>query len=253
MDQPQAQPAAATGQHIPGVLDSIKRAWAAYRPLWLTYSGVAIVPLLISYVVTAFIGVSVVLGIVGATTLTLGNSNFTAGSLFIALLVIAVLGLINIIIQAWGQAALLFATTHTQGITFSGAFRGGWKMMGPVFWTSFLVGLITMAGLILFIIPGIIIGVYYSLALVVCVVEGKRGMDALRQSKAYVSGHWFEVFWRYLALGLLMSVVNWLVTSILGRSAGSLLNFILTLIYIPLYTLFMYHLYLDLKKLKGAA
>lgn len=253
MDQPQAQPAAATGQHIPGVIDSLKRAWAAYRPLWLTYSGVAIVPLLISYVVTAFIGVSIVLGIVGVTTLALGNSSLSIGTLFVALLVAVVLFLVNVVIQAWGQAAMLFAATHTQGITFSGAFRGGWKMMGPVFWTSTLAGLITMAGLILFIIPGIIIGVYYSLALVVCVVEGKKGTDALRQSKALVSGHWFKVFWRQLALGLLASVVDWLVTRILGNSAGSLLNFILALVFIPVYTLFMYHLYLDLKKLKGAA
>ena len=123
-------------------------------------------------------------------------------------------------------------------------------MIGQVFFTSLFGGIIIAVGFILLVIPGIIMAVNYSLALVVSVVEGKRGMAALQQSKAYVKGHWFEVFWRYLALAVLVGVLNGILALILNKEIMSVVSLLLSLVYAPLYALMSYQVYRELKAAK---
>jgi hypothetical protein len=62
------------------------------------------------------------------------------------------------------------------------SYRFGFHRLGAVLLVSVLVGLATIAGLILFIIPGIYIGVRLAVSVEALVVEGRRGTQAIGRS-----------------------------------------------------------------------
>ena len=59
------------------------------------------------------------------------------------------------------------------------SYRFGFHRFWSVLLVSVLVGLATVAGLILFIIPGIYIGVRLAVSIEALVVEGRRGTQAI--------------------------------------------------------------------------
>jgi hypothetical protein len=64
------------------------------------------------------------------------------------------------------------------------SYRFGFHRLGSVLLVSVLVGLATIAGFILFIIPGIWIGIRLAVSVEALVVEGRRGTQAMGRSWA---------------------------------------------------------------------
>lgn len=63
-----------------------------------------------------------------------------------------------------------------------------------------LVGLITLLGLILFIVPGIVLGLMYSQAVYIAMDDKEISIsDALKKSKEMMAGHKTELFVFYLS------------------------------------------------------
>ena len=62
------------------------------------------------------------------------------------------------------------------------SYRFGFARLGPILVVSILVGLATLIGLIVFIIPGIYIGVRLAVSTQALVVEGRQGTQAMRRS-----------------------------------------------------------------------
>jgi hypothetical protein len=60
--------------------------------------------------------------------------------------------------------------------------------MGPIFVTSLLATVITVAGILLFVVPGVIAGIALTVAIPVCVVECLGPIASLRRSAALTSG-----------------------------------------------------------------
>ncbi len=127
------------------------------------------------------------------------------------------------------------------------------------FAVSFLTGIFVMLWSFLFIIPGIIFGIYYSLSLWTYIYENKTGTNALRRSKELVKGYWWSVFGRYFllygAFYLLFIGTSIIVNLIFGDSIiatfwGFIIQIISFLIY-PLFIIFSCFIYWDLKKIKG--
>jgi hypothetical protein len=227
MDQPQPQAQAAVmKKELPAVGDLLRRTWAAFKAHWLLYVAIMVVPTFISFF---------------STTKAVPGAILWFFVMFF--------------LQLWAQATLLYAVTHEgQKPDFSAAFRGGFPLVGPVLWVGFLVGLITAIGFLLLIIPGIIWGISYSLALVVCVVEGAKGMDALKRSKSYVKNYWAPVFLRFIAVGILSALVGMIFSMFIPNDPdGSYFTSIAGLITTPFTTIYAYLLYRDLKAVKGTA
>jgi hypothetical protein len=92
--------------------------------------------------------------------------------------------------------------------------RTGWRdsiryalhRLLSILWVTILVGIVTVLGFILCIIPGIYLGVGVSLAIPVLLTEDARGGSALGRSRALVSGNWWRVF-AVVALGYLLSAI----------------------------------------------
>lgn len=80
------------------------------------------------------------------------------------------------------------------------------KTFGSNFWRTLLLTL-------LFIIPGIIYTVYWSLATFVCVDKNLAGKPALDYSKNLVKGHWWKIFF-LLFISFITRVVYYVVVNI---------------------------------------
>ncbi len=78
-------------------------------------------------------------------------------------------------------------------------FKNSSNLIWPAFFTSLLIVMAVTAGLILFLIPGIIFTIWYGFAYYAVVLENKKGLKALSFSKKIVVGRWWQIFIRLIA------------------------------------------------------
>jgi len=87
----------------------------------------------------------------------------------------------------------------------------------PYFGTSILMTLLVLAGFFLFIIPGIILMVWFSFSHLVTIYEApKEGAAAIRESKKLIAGRGGKIFWRFfvpwfiflIAIGIISYLVS---------------------------------------------
>jgi hypothetical protein len=129
----------------------------------------------------------------------------------------------------------------------------GFARLGPILVVSILVGLATLAGLIVLIIPGIYIGVRLAVSTQALVVEGKRGTQAMRRSWDLIGGHWWHAAFTVLLAGLLTEVVNAIISAPFGASAWvaqAVAAAVATTVTLPYGALVGVLLYLDLRARK---
>lgn len=103
--------------------------------------------------------------------------------------------------------------------------------------------IVTLLGLILLVIPGIIIGVYLMFVSYVFIIEQQRGLAALRRSRDLVRGHFWQVLGRTFLLGLLYVIIA--VPLSLVQVVGPV---IVSLILSPIATIYFYYLYTSLSE-----
>ncbi|MCR4279086.1 MAG: hypothetical protein NUV81_04295 [bacterium] len=102
----------------------------------------------------------------------------------------------------------------------------GFQLIVPFVFINILVGLITLGGTILFILPGIYFAISLTMANVILIDKGIRGTQALAASRDLIKGRWWPTFGRLLVGGFLfailfvavLSVLTFLITTITGSS-----------------------------------
>ena len=142
-----------------------------------------------------------------------------------------------------------------QPMTLGQAYSAAKPFIWPMIITGLLVGIFTIIGFILVVIPGIIVAVWLSFALFIVVAENKSGMAAVKASKEYVTGYWWPIFGRLIVIGLVVGIIAAVIGSIagvvLGEMIGILVQNILSLALTPLAMLYQYSLYKNVKEVKG--
>lgn len=137
-----------------------------------------------------------------------------------------------------------------QDLGLEQSYRFGFARLGPILIVSILVGLATLLGLIVFIIPGIYIGVRLAASIQALVVEGKRGTEAMRRSWELVGGHWWHAAFTLLVGALITGVVNAVITAPFSAGAWFLQGLaaaVATTVTLPYGALVGVLLYLDLR------
>jgi hypothetical protein len=133
------------------------------------------------------------------------------------------------------------------------SYRFGFHRFWSVLLVSVLVGLATIAGLILFVIPGIYIGVRLCVSIEALVVEGRRGTQAMGRSWELVGGHWWHAFGTLLVAALLTGLVNALITAPFSGTSWfvqAVVAAVATVVTLPYGVLVGVLLYLDLRARK---
>jgi hypothetical protein len=196
-----------------GIGEILSTALQLYRRHWrtlLTIAAVVVVPItLLHYLVGDLVrtqGESTRNGVVETARWSVG----------IAGLVAALAGILMYLILTGAITRAVAAEVAGQDPSVEQSYRFGFHRLGSVLLVSVLVGLATIGGLILFIIPGIYIGFRLCVSIEALVVEGRRGTEAMGRSWGLVGGHWWHVFGTVVVGGLLTGIVNAVLTAPFG-------------------------------------
>lgn len=155
----------------------LKNSWAIYKKHFLLFFGVVLPAMVANVILDILPSPPAILNAMGS----------------IALLLLSILV---------GISLIYAVKEREKGVTAKQALKNGWKRFFSYWWLIVLSTFIAMGGFFLFVIPGIVISVWFSVAIYVFVIEEKKGMTALLRSKHLVSGHWWSVFWRFLFLAI---------------------------------------------------
>ncbi len=119
--------------------------------------------------------------------------------------VVAIYYLLYFFLWFWLPTALLCALGE-DGTVWS-AYKKALSLFVPILGVGILMGAIVAGGLLLFIVPGIVFCVWFSLSYPLVVFEGKRGLDALMVSRELVKGRFWPVLWRWLVFWVVLLFV----------------------------------------------
>jgi hypothetical protein len=233
-----------------GIGEILSTAFQLYRRHWRTLLAIAaavVVPLtLLQYLlgdwvrtrgeVTSYQEISTATWAVGAAGLVAGLA-----------------GLLMYLVLTGAITRAVAAEVAGEDPSLEQSYRFGFHRLGSVLLVSVLVGLATVAGLILFIIPGIWIGVRLAVSVEALVVEGRRGTQAMGRSWELVGGHWWHAFGALVVAGLLTGVVNAVITTPFNNTSWfvqAIAAAIATVITLPYGVLVGVLLYLDLRARK---
>jgi hypothetical protein len=97
------------------------------------------------------------------------------------------------LVTAMSLFVLLDAADGTRA-RFGATLQRGLDMFAPVFLVVVIALIGVTTGLVLFIIPGIYLGIRWLFAPAAVVIDGKRGMEAFQRSGELVSGFWWRCF-----------------------------------------------------------
>jgi hypothetical protein len=170
-----------------------------------------------------------------------------------ASLLAALVGLLLYQVLTGAITRTIAAEVAGQDLDLEQSYRFGLARLGPILVVSILVGLATLLGLIVFIIPGIYIGVRLAVSIQALVVEGRRGTEAMRRSWDLVGGHWWHTAFTILIAGLITAVVNAVITAPFSAGAWFLQGVaaaVATTVTLPYGALVGVLLYLDLRARK---
>jgi hypothetical protein len=242
------QPGGAALPRPMGIGEILSTAFQLYQRHWrtlLAIAAVVVIPFtLVQYLVGDLVRTQ------GETTrngVVVETATWAAG---IAGLVAALAGVVMFLVLTGAITRAVAAEVVGEDPGVEQSYRFGFHRLGSVLLVSVLVGLATIGGLILFIIPGIYIGVRLAVSIEALVIEGRRGTQAMGRSWELVGGHWWHAFGTLVVAGLLTGVVNAVITapfSNTGWFVQAVAAAVATVITLPYGVLVGVLLYLDLR------
>lgn len=206
-------------------------AWKRYTERWSVIMEIVLLPTLV-----------VILGVV-LIALDLGTLFRVVGG------IIVFAGWVAFV---YSVLPLIYSIHHGTGVDASYKATIGW--FWPFVWVVILQLFAFMGAFVMLIIPGIWLAIALSFTAYIFVTEGRRGIDALRQSKDYVKGYWWAVLGRALLLELVylaaMIVVRIPVSLVGGAVAGAVASLVVVPFYIPFAMIYSYVIFENLRERK---
>jgi hypothetical protein len=250
MSEAIGQPGAAALPRPMGIGEILRTAFQLYQRHWrtlLAIAAVVVVPLtLLQYLFGDLVRTQ------GETTRN-GVVETATWSVGIAGLLAALAGILMYLVLTGAITRAVAAEVAGEDPSVEQSYRFGFHRLGSVLLVSVLVGLATIGGLILFVLPGIYIGVRLAVSIQALVVEGRRGTQAMGRSWELVGGHWWHAFGTLLVAALLTGIINAVITAPFSATswfAQGVAAAVATVVTLPYGVLVGVLLYLDLRARK---
>jgi membrane-bound ClpP family serine protease len=106
--------------------------------------------------------------------------------------------------------------------SLSRSISGALRVVGPIALVVVLYSLAVGLGLVLLVIPGIWLSVKYYFGAQAVVVDGRRGIAALKRSSELVEGAWWATFGVLIVIGIVAFILGLLVAVVIGAPLGLL-------------------------------
>jgi uncharacterized membrane protein len=251
MSEAVGQPGRAALPRPMGIGEILSTAFQLYRRHWRTLLAIAAVVVVPFTLLQYLLGHTVrVTGVATNNGVVVTTSSWRVG---LAGLVAALAGVVMFLVLTGAITRAVAAEVAGEDPSLEQSYRFGFHRFWSVLLVSVLVGLATIAGLILFIIPGIYIGVRLAVSIEALVVEGRRGTQAMGRSWELVGGHWWHAFGTLLVAALLTGLVNALITLPFSGTSWfvqAVVAAVATVVTLPYGVLVGVLLYLDLRARK---
>jgi len=251
MSEAIGQPGRAALPRPMGIGEILSTAFQLYQRHWRTLFAIAAVVVVPFTLLQYLIGDQVrTRGEEVANGVVIETASWSVG---LAGLVAALAGVVMFLVLTGAITRAVAAEVAGEDPSVEQSYRFGFHRFWSVLLVSLLVGLATIGGLILFIIPGIYIGVRLAVSIEALVVEGRRGTEAMGRSWELVGGHWWHAFGTLVVAGLLTGVVNALITAPFGNTSWfvqAVAAAVATVVTLPYGVLVGVLLYLDLRARK---
>ncbi|MCJ9427536.1 DUF975 family protein [Kordiimonas marina] len=92
-------------------------------------------------------------------------------------------------------------------VSFSGMLKTGIKSLVPVILAAIMIMPLYILGAMLLLIPGIIVGLMFSMTVPAIVAEGHGPIAAMRRSRELTSGYKWQIFGAIFLVSLIMDIV----------------------------------------------
>jgi hypothetical protein len=172
-----------------GIRLFIRRA-ADFSLLWLT----PLIPLIVTFVVLWLAGKE-------------SAENRPTGVIIVLIIVMFTISAIANIFALTVTAIIAEAVVKNQSVSLAAAAAIARAKFNGVFSTTLLTGIIVAGLSLLFVIPGIIYGVFYQFAVYAAMLRNRTGRDALSFSKSLVDGQWWTIFLTPISIAVIFALV----------------------------------------------
>jgi hypothetical protein len=135
---------------------------------------------------------------------------------YLRLIVSLIIGQIVSVTLVYGSMQAL----RGRQVTIGECLSEGFKRLGAALGIAILSGIGIFLGLILLIVPGLILGAMWAVAVPAAVIEKRSSTAALSRSQELTSGRRWRVFGAYVVSLLLLWVGDMVVEGALGVVAG---------------------------------
>lgn len=236
-------------------IDLLKESWNRFARRWKFFVLYVLVSTLVPGAM--FLIGGLLAALLGAGGLFFGGEMALGGAGIVAIVLLSVAVLAAIYVSILFTVGLMLAVVDENLNSIKAAVMAAKPKALDYFFISLIVGLIVLAGTVLLILPGIYLAICYAFAAWVYVLEGKKGMDALRESKSLVSGRWWAVFGRFVLFGIIIWLVMILPQGIFGAlkldALAVIYNIVASFVVGPVSSIFVYLFYKNLKGSQMAA
>ena len=213
---------------LPAITDLIQDSWKLFEKTAIIYVKLFVL-------IAAFLLVGILIGFIIALPLSLNafSPNFNAflhpAGFSILLLIVLLVWLILYLLIIIGVGIMfpivsLFILQEKKKEPLISLIKQSKPYILPYFITLLLSSLITLGGVFLFVIPGLIIGVFFVFVIYEVVLDGQTGRAAIKRSYILVRNHFWEIIVRLFILEIGILIIS----SILNDLAGG--NWLLELV-----------------------
>jgi hypothetical protein len=157
----------------------------------------------------------------------------------------------NVYFQGMVVQAVRDIQDSVRNLSLTGLLRSVRPAFAQLLWTAILLALGVTAGLVFFILPGLILATLWAVAIPVVVCEVRAAPQALGRSATLVRGNGWRVFSILIVMALILVVLLSLAGSVPGSVGAVVAALAANTLTAPLFALTASVLYLELLTLAG--
>jgi hypothetical protein len=151
-----------------------------------------------------------------------------------------------------GSIAAIFALAEGLGIKDS--YNKAIALFWPLVWMGLLSLVLSLGGFIMFIVPAMLMSIWFYFTVFIFVVEKKRGLNVFVQSREYVRGYWWSIFGRTFLLCLCAYIPIFILAFTMLKLFGMVgwigTIYVLGSLMYPFFISYSYAIYRNMKILK---
>lgn len=246
MEEQIVAPAPIAQQSLPGPFQIFSEAWNIYTKRFGVVVGIYAVPILL--------GVAGMVIFAGINFLNPSKALGSSGTLIGSIVLIIIAAIAAIYVYLWASVSLIIAIKDSEeNIDLKESFKRGRQFISPYFNASVASGLITILGFILFIIPGIIWGVWYAFAGYLAITDKLSYGEAIKRSKQLVKGRWWPIFGRLAFVVIMSFIINFAMGTISAllisnKEHQPILSYLFSILWTPFLAVYGYLLYAHIRR-----